>query len=170
LHRVVVSPRGVGELGWPRRFERDALRNAMHVGESIGSLRLQDVRRAFRQLRELPGVDPKRITIVGRGPSAVLALYAAILEPDVAQVIVMDPPVSHREEPIFLNILRHTELPEAAALLAPRKLLFYGHIAEAFQYTQGIYALHGKADAMSLTMHLTFAATGQYGHGMASGR
>lgn len=169
LHRIVVTPRGIGETPWPRMFERDALRNAMYVGETVDSLRLQDVRRAFRQIQNLPGVDPKRITLVGRKSSSILALYAAVLEPDALQVILMDPPTSHREAPIFLNILRHTELPEAAALLAPRKLLFYGRIPADYAYTQRIYALHDSTDGMSLTMQLTMAATGQYGHAASTG-
>ena len=49
------------------------------------------------------------------GPtSTVLGQLAAAL-----QVVLIDPPESHKEGPVFLNILRHTDLPEAAALLAP---------------------------------------------------
>lgn len=168
--RMVVWPRGVGEVPWPRRFQRDALRNAMHIGETPDSLRLRDLRRAIRHIRQMPGVDASRITIVGRGVSGILGLYAAILEPEVHQVILMDAPENHRQGPWFLNILRHTDLPEAAALLAPRRLLFYGHIPGAYDYTRHVYALHGEPDNLSLTMHLAFAAAGRFGHGMAAGR
>jgi cephalosporin-C deacetylase-like acetyl esterase len=168
--RVVVWPRGVQEIPWPRIFQRDALRNAMHVGETPDSLRLRDVRRAIRKIAAMPEVDPTRITITGRGTSGALGLYAAILEPTVQQVILMDPPESHREGPLFLNILRHTDLPEAAALLAPRPLLFYGHVPPAYEYTRHIYELVGEPGNLELTMHLEFAAEGMRGHGMASGR
>ncbi|MCU0226594.1 MAG: acetylxylan esterase [Bryobacterales bacterium] len=167
--RVVVWPRGVQEAPWPRIVERDALRNAMHVGETPDSLRLRDVRRALRHVATLPGADGARITIAGRGNSGILGMYAAILEPYVQQVILMDAPESHRQGPLFLNILRHTDLPEAAALLAPRRLLFYGHMPAAYRYTRHVYALHGEPDKPDVTMHLHFAAEGQHGHGMASG-
>jgi cephalosporin-C deacetylase-like acetyl esterase len=168
--RAVVWPRGVGEIPWPRLFQRDALRNAMHVGETPDSLRLRDIRRALLRIQQMPGVDPARITVAGRGQSGVLGLYAAILEQSVHQVILMDPPESHDQGPLFLNILRHTDIPEAAALLAPRRLLFYGKIPKAYEYTQHVYALHGEEDKLSVIMHLAFAAAGQVGHGMASGR
>lgn len=170
VHRIVVWPRGIQEIAWPRLFQRDALRNAMHVGETPDSLRLRDLRRALRQIASMPQVDPSRISVAGRGVSGILGLYAAILEPQVEQVILMDAPESHRHGPLFLNVLRHTDLPEAAALLAPRRLLFYGQQPPAFDYTRHVYALYGQPDFLSLTMHLEFAAAGEYGHGMASGR
>lgn len=168
--RVVVWPRGVNEIPWSRLFQRDALRNAMHVGETPDSLRLRDLRRAIRHIAKLPEADATRITVAGRGTSGILGMYAAILEPTVHQVILMDAPDSHRQGPLFLNILRHTDLPEAAALLAPRRLLFYGHMPAAYMYTRHIYALYEQPDWPATTMHLEFAAAGEYGHGMASGR
>lgn len=74
-------------------------------------------------------------------------MYAAILEPDVLQVILMDAPESHRQGPLFLNIMRHTDLPEAAALLAPRRLLFYGQMPPAYEYTRHVWALYGEPPA-----------------------
>ncbi|HBY60018.1 MAG TPA: hypothetical protein DEH78_09360, partial [Solibacterales bacterium] len=168
--RMVVWPRGVNEVPWSNIFARDTLRNAMHVGETIDSLRLHDIRAAYRRLREMPEVDPARIMIAGRGVSGALGLYAAILEPSVWQVLLLDPPVSHRQGPIFLNILRHTDLPEAAALLAPRRLIFFGHMPPEYEYTRHVYGLLGKPDRISLAMNIEYVLEGRYDHGMASGR
>ena len=168
--RMIVWPRGVGEIPWTRTFLRDTLRNAMHVGETVDSLRLRDVLRAYRRLRELPEVDPARIMISGKGVSGTLGLYAAILEPAVHQVLLIDPPESHREGPIFLNILRHTDLPEAAALLAPRRLLFYGHMPPAYEYTRHVYSLLGQPDHASVVMNIEHVLMERYGYDMASGR
>src|SRR5229473_5050073 len=106
------------------RLLRDTMRNAMLVGLTVDSMRLADVFVALEVLRRQPGVDAQRIMTLGQGASGVLGLYAAILDPGVHQVMLVNPPSTHADAPIFLNILRHTDLPEAAALLAPRHLSF----------------------------------------------
>jgi hypothetical protein len=114
-------------------------------------------------------VDPDRIMIAGKGISGALGLYAAVLDERVHQVLMMDAPSSHLEGPIFLNILRHTDLPEAAALLAPRRLNFYGHQPSAYDYTRHVYSLHDQPDHVFLTMHIEGVLSGRYNHGFAFG-
>ena len=99
----------------------------------------------------------------------MLGLYAAILDESIAQVVLMEPTLSHREGPIFLNILRYTDLPEAAALLAPRRLIFFGRIPEAYLPTQSIYRLLGKPANISLTMSLKAAVDQRHDHNFSSG-
>jgi hypothetical protein len=166
---MVVWPRGTGEVPWPRSFWKDTLRNAMHIGETIDSMRLRDVLRAFERLRADSGVDPDRIMVLGKGVSGALGLYAAILESRIHQVMLIEPPSSHREGPIFLDIMRHTDLSEAAALLAPRRLNFYGQMPPAFEYTKHVYELYGKPQHLFLAMNIEYVLTGRYDHGMASG-
>ncbi len=167
--RMIVWPRGVGEVPWPRSFWKDTLRNGMHTGQTIDSMRLRDVLAAFQQLREVQGVDPDRIMVVGKGISGALGMYAAILDTRIHQVMLIEAPSSHREGPIFLNIMRHTDLPEAAALLAPRRLNFYGQMPSAYEYTKHVYRLYGKADHLFLGMNIEHVLTGRYDHSMASG-
>jgi hypothetical protein len=83
--------------------------------------------------------------------------------------MLMDPPSSHREGPIFLNIMRHTDLPEAAALLAPRRLNFYGQMPTAYEYSKHVYQLLGKSDHVFTAMNIEYVLTGHYDHSMASG-
>jgi cephalosporin-C deacetylase-like acetyl esterase len=125
---LVVYPRGVSEIPWDKTFWKDTLRNAMHVGRTVDSMRLWDVKRAA----EIFKPKPERLTVLGKGVSGVLGLYAAILDPAIDQVMLLDPPSSHRQGPIFLNVLRYTDLAEAATLIAPRPLIFYGRVPEAF--------------------------------------
>jgi hypothetical protein len=105
-------------------FLEDTYRNAMHVGETADSMRLRDVIEAAEVLRAEDGVDPERIVVVGRGPAGVMGLYAGVLGAAVEQVILITPPTSHVQGPYFLNVLRYTDLPEAAALFAPRRINF----------------------------------------------
>jgi len=167
---MAVYPRGVGEVGWDKAFWKDTLRNAMHTGRTVDSMRLWDVLRAVEVLRAEDGVDPDRILVMGRGVSGALALYAAILDPRVEQALLIDAPSSHVEGPTFLNVMRYTDLPEAAALLAPRRLNFYGRMPAAYEYTRRIYALHGKPGHVFLAMHIHAVLEGRYDHDFSAGR
>jgi len=166
---LIVFPRGVDEAPWRRTVQRDLLRNAMHLGRSLDSMRLWDVMRSVAAVKLRPDADSQRITILGRGISGVLGLYAAILDESIAQVVLLEPPASHRQGPIFLNILRYTDIPEVAALLAPRRLIFFGRIPEAYQPTQAIYKLLNKPWNISLTMSLKAAVDQRYDHNFSSG-
>ena len=59
--------------------------------------------------------------------------------------------------------------PEAAALLAPRRLNFYGRIPSAFEPVREVYRLYEKPDSMHLTMDLEAVLQGVYDHRFASG-
>ncbi len=166
---MAVYPRGVGEVPWEKTFWKSVLRNAMFVGHTVDSMRLMDVLAAFQALRARDGVDPGRITVAGKGVSGILGLYAAILEPSVHQVVLLDPPSSHSDGPWFLGILRYTDLPEAAALLAPRRLNFYARMPQAYEQTRAVYALYGKPDHVFRTLSLEAVLEGRYDHSFASG-
>ncbi|MBI3694516.1 MAG: hypothetical protein HY238_06715, partial [Acidobacteria bacterium] len=130
---LTVYPRGVGEIPWDKSFWKDTLRNAMHLGRTVDSMRLWDVLRSVDVLLAQAGAKPERLTVFGKGVSGALGLYAAILDPRIDQVMLLDPPLSHRQGPIFLNVLRYTDLPEAAELIAPRPLIFFGRVAPGFK-------------------------------------
>jgi cephalosporin-C deacetylase-like acetyl esterase len=166
---LVVYPRGVGEIAWEKSFWKATLRNAMHVGHTVDSLRLWDVRRAAEVLRALPGIDPARITVAGSGISGMLGLYSAILDSRIHQVLLLNAPSSHVEGPIFLNVLRYLDLPEAAALLAPRRLNFYSRMPAAFEPVRKVYSLFEKPDHLHLTMDIEAVVQGRYDHNFASG-
>lgn len=81
----------------------------------------------------------------------------------------MNPPSTHLEGPIFLNVLRYLDLPEAAALLAPRRLNFYGRLPAAFESVRHVYSLYGNPDHLHLTMDIEAVLQGRYHHDFASG-
>ena len=53
----------------------------------------------------------------------------------IQEVVVVDPPASQRDGPIFLNILRALDVPEALGLLAPKKLTLINARDKAFERT-----------------------------------
>ena len=154
--KAVVFPRGIGEVPWDKTSWKGTLRNAMQIGETVDSMRLTDVRAAIEALQARDDIDPGRIAVVGKGVSGVLALYAAIYNRRVGHAVLIDPPSTHADGPIFLNVLRYTDLPEAAALFAPRRLTFYGHMPEAFEYTRHVWGLYGKPDAFESTVRISW--------------
>jgi cephalosporin-C deacetylase-like acetyl esterase len=168
--RLVVFPRGVGEIGWDKSFWKRSQRNAMHVGQTVDSLRLWDVLQAAAVLRSLEGVNPDRITVLGAGVSGILGLYAAILDEGIHQVFLIRPPSSHEEGPLFLNILRYLDLPEAAALIAPRPLSFYGRLPTAYEPVVHVYELFGQSMRPYVSRDIEATIQGRYNHNFSSGR
>ena len=168
---MIVYPRGISEVPWDKQFWKGTLRNAMHLGRTVDSMRLWDVSRAaqvlYHRAREQSGSE--EVVTVGIGSAGILGLYAALEDEHITQVMLIDPPASHRDGPVLLNALRYTELPELAALLAPRRLTFFGRVPEAFQKTSAIYSLYDKADHQSLTMSIEAALNGRHDHRFASG-
>jgi len=140
----------------------------MHVGHTVDSLRLWDVLRAVDMLRADDNVDPQRITVAGAGVSGILGLYAAILDPGIHQVALINPPASHTEGAVFLGVLRYLDLPEAAALVAPRRVAFYDRMPAEYEPARNVYRLYGKAEHLSETLDLSAFVQGRYEPNFAS--
>ncbi|MBS1828687.1 MAG: acetylxylan esterase [Acidobacteria bacterium] len=128
---------------WQPNEYRGLLRNAMHVGTTPETIRLQDVLAAVDELLRHPQVDSAKIVIAGRGIDAAIALYAAALDTRITDVLLINPPETHIRGPIFLNILRHTDIAGTAAALAPRKLHFFHYKPPVFQgpHMREVYSL-----------------------------
>src|SRR5207249_6869919 len=84
--------------------------------------------------------------VIGKAQSGIIAAYAALFEPTITEVVIVDPPASHHDGPIFLNVLRVLDTPEALGLLAPRPLTLINAKDKAFDRTAEIYKRAGAAD------------------------
>jgi cephalosporin-C deacetylase-like acetyl esterase len=117
-----------------RSFSDDDLlhhmkRQAMVAGTTLESMQLYEVLRSLDLLRTLPSVDPARITIAGKGEDGVNGMYAALLDGNTHRVILQSPPASHLQGPHYLGVLRYTDIPETADLLAD-KLRISGEVPD----------------------------------------
>lgn len=92
---------------------------------------------------------PIQWKVVGHGQNGILAAYAALFEPSIKEVVVIDPPKSHLEGPHFLGVLKVLDIPEALGLLAPTPLTIVGGNDPAFDRTAEIYRLAGAADKLT---------------------
>lgn len=81
------------------------------------------------------------IALYGKGWTAVLALYAALFDPEVSEVILEAPPETHEDPkaPEFLNILSVGDLPENLALMHPRPVTFVGAMPPAYERVRQVY-------------------------------
>ena len=99
----------------------------MVAGTTLESMQVYEVLRSLEFLRSLPEVDPSRITIAGKGETGVSGLYAALLDGQVARIVLGTPPASHRQGPTYLDVLRYTDIPEVIALMG-EKVRLYGEV------------------------------------------
>jgi hypothetical protein len=141
-----LSPRGVIDTEWTRKSPPNYVERAHALlGRTVDEGRVRDIIAAFKYLQKEKKA-PSRV--IGVGEAGILVAYAALLEPSIPEVVIVDPPTSHRDGPTFLNVLRVLDIPEALGLLAPRPLTLINAKDKAFDRTAEIYRLAGKADKL----------------------
>jgi cephalosporin-C deacetylase-like acetyl esterase len=143
-----VDLRGFGETrpasnetGSYARYFGD-YRNAMMallVGKTMTGMRALDVVRGLDVLAGRSDVDAARMTVIGRGSAAIPALYAALFDRRVSSVVAegmlnsYDTVVSDRiaigvTEQIVPSVLKHFDLPDVVAAIAPRQVILSGNV------------------------------------------
>lgn len=141
----LCAPRGTGPTRWTRKNPPNYVERC-HVllGRTVDTGRVWDIAAAARFLRQQHGPDVP-VHVVGQGPAAVLAAYAALWEPDIAGAILHRPPLDHMlpESPQFLNVLRVCNVPDVLAMLAPRPLTIQAPAAAAIKKISAIYTAAG---------------------------
>jgi len=88
---------------------------------------------------------PGKIILYGEGRAAVLAIYAALLDGKVEEIIIKDPPESHAwpNTPEIPGILRLGDLAQNLALAWPTAITFIGKMPSAYRWTEKLYARLG---------------------------
>jgi cephalosporin-C deacetylase-like acetyl esterase len=137
---VLVAPRNTGDTRWSDPAPYYVRRSLPLLGSTVDTGRLTDVLAAATHL--LASTRGK-VNIIGHGRAGVIAAYAALLEPRINEVVAIDPPATHRDGPIFLNVLRVTDVPEALGLIAPRPLTIHTAKRETFARTAELYGTAG---------------------------
>lgn len=134
-------PRGTDQGQWTRKNPPNTVERSLAlVGQTADSGRVRDV-------AAVVAGQGGAVRLAGKGQAGVIASYAALLVHEkVSEVVLLDPPTSHRDGPHFLNVMRVLDIPEALGLLAPNvKLTLIGETAgdKAFDKTAAIYRLAG---------------------------
>lgn len=146
--RVLVESRGADAVLWDKKSPPNYVeRSHTLLGMTVDGGKFWDISQTVAGLREEAN-GKFDLRIVGKGQAGILAAYAALFEPAIKEVIVIDPPKSHKEGPYFLNVMRVLDIPEALGLLAPTPLTIIGGNDPAFDRTAEIYRLAGAADKL----------------------
>ena len=133
--------RGGGYYKWTRKNPPNTVeRSLVMLGQTADTGRVRDL---AAMLKNSQGNKPT--TLVGRGPAGVIATYQMLLYPGTTkELVILDPPTSHRDGPHFLNVDRVLDLPTALGLLAPDvKLTLVNAKDKAFDKTAAMYKLAG---------------------------
>jgi dienelactone hydrolase len=149
----MLSPRGLVDPWTNKSPPNYVERGHALLGRTVDERRVWDIASVAHaleteQFRPDNTIEGKReLRLVGRGQAGILAAYAALFEPSIKEVVLIDPPTSHKDGPIFLNVLRVLDIPEALGMLAPHvKLTIVNGKDKAFDRTEQLYKLAGAAD------------------------
>ena len=145
----LLAPRGGKAYGeWTTTSPPNYVRRAdALLGRTVDEGRVRDVAATVRYLTE-QDKGQRKWRVAGRGQAGVIAAYAALFEPSIQEVIVVDAPASHRDGPYFLGVLRVLDTPDALGMLAPTPLTLIGAKDAAFDRTEQIYKAAGAADKL----------------------
>ncbi len=116
------------------------------LGHTLPERQVNDLLAGAALIWQEPAIDA--MVLFGRGETAALAIYAALLDPQIGELILDAPPESHTkpETAEFLGILRIGDLPQNLALLYPRPITFIGKMPPAYEWTKQVYGKLGAGD------------------------
>lgn len=143
---AAVEVRNTGATSVGPGYLWTARRSYPLLGQTLPERQVSDLLAAVALLREQPATGP--VAVYGQGYTAPLAVYAAILDPEITEIVLADPPESHEDPatPEFLGILRIGDLPHNLALAYPRTITFVGKVPEAYAWTRQLYEKLGAGD------------------------
>jgi dienelactone hydrolase len=153
---VCCEPRGMGATRWTRKNPPNYVeRSHALLGRTVDTGRVWDVAAAAKYLATQRRADqtagPATVVVAGKGAAGLIAAYAAIWTPEIAQVTLISPPATHMDAtaPQFLNVLRVCDVPEALGLVAPRPLTIVGSLADPFDATSAAYKAGGVRERLN---------------------
>ena len=138
-----MNLRATGELAWPsdkvgRAPDHTSAEWGLWIGRPLLGQWTWDIRRLLDAIAEVDGKLPRKVAVVGFGPGGVVALAAAALDERITRVAAFDtlssyvtdtPYEGQRLGIIVPAILKNFgDVPDLAALIAPRRVLIAGGV------------------------------------------
>ncbi|MGB8170932.1 MAG: alpha/beta hydrolase family protein [Chthoniobacteraceae bacterium] len=137
-----VCPRGIGAQSWSKLSpvkQTQLRRRFLLLGESVESGQVWDIQQAAAGLRSTTGFAKLPLWLQSQKTMAANTLYASLFIPEVKRLDLHALPASQHDGPIYLNVLRHLDLPQAAALAAERcTLAIYADDAAPWKFAGSV--------------------------------
>ena len=146
LGTAVVEVRNTAATSIGPGFLWTARRTYPLLGETLPERQVCDLLAGVRVLQQQKETGP--IALYGKEVTAPLALYAALLDENITEIVLAEPPVSHEDPntPEFLGVLRVGDLPYNLALAYPRPITFVGRIPPEYLWAKQLYEHLGAGD------------------------
>ncbi|MGQ9731217.1 MAG: alpha/beta hydrolase [Candidatus Zipacnadales bacterium] len=156
---LALDPRGLGEVSAAGKSGdyNQVASDAIVLGRPLLGQQAWDVIQAAEYLAQVQMVNRKRISVRANGPAGLIALLAAALSERFSEVTITGTIPSFlyaiedtQPQPrwIFVpNLLKVADIPQLAALVAPRPLTF----THAVGYGQQLLAPHLAEDKLRFT-------------------
>lgn len=141
-----VEVRGTGITSIGPGYYSTLRRTYPMLGQSFPERQTSDLIEGFALVCQRLQTGPT--ALYGQGSTAPSAIYAAVLNPEVSELILSAPPESHEDNdtPEFLGVLRVGDLPHNLALVYPRPITIIGELPPAYEWTRDLYQKLGAED------------------------
>jgi dienelactone hydrolase len=134
--------RGAARFARPHNSDEDYAWSSFILGPSLLGQRVTDLLAVVQGLRSRPDLKSRKLLIAARGTSTVVAQFAAALEPAIDalylagglasyQRIVDSESYTYPFGNFVPKLLRHTDLPDLAKAISPRRIVLAGAVDAA---------------------------------------
>lgn len=121
------------------KTQTQRLRRFYLLGQTLEGQQVWDIRCAIRALRSIEGLKDTKLWLQASRNQAGNALYASLFEDGIARLDLHELPHSHEQGPIYLNVLKYLDIPQAAAMAAERtRVVIYDDDQAAWSYSQQV--------------------------------
>ena len=136
-----VCPRGIGLTNWDQTQRKQVQNRRRYylLGQTLDANQVWDVRRALQAVRTINDLAQTPINLFSEGRMGGIAVYASLFEPPVDTIEIQQLQLTHRDGPIFLNVSRYLDMPQAVAMAAERsKIVLYQDDDAGWEYPQAV--------------------------------
>jgi dienelactone hydrolase len=137
------APRGVGPTAFDQS-EKKQVQNRRRfylLGQTLEGMQAYDVFQATLAAHRLAEFRDVPLWLQSHRRMAGVALYTTVfqLEGTIRRLDLYDLPKSHRDGPIFLNVSRYLDMPQAVAMAAERsKIVLYQDDDTGWEYPRAV--------------------------------
>lgn len=118
---IYAVPRGIGPLAWKQPKEVSIRRRFALLGSTVEGSQTWDICALIKSVRLLERFKGAELHLHASKAMAINAMYASLFVEPLASVTLASPTHTHVDGPIYLNVLRFFDCPQAAALSAARQ-------------------------------------------------